>query len=434
MAQKFSLNPIADGDYSADWGNDSNVNLPYSGENIQKFIKDELRKKYEQSDVEREVANQISDVVFGKGNSNVVTGISGNSSAINYTYRKFDGSAVTEGTGTIDISKVDVNDRFIAVTSQLSSNYINVGGECTLFYGFAITDTCPYFYFSDLIVGETTCDGKKKMYEYMDEIRPVHVMQLPQETESADSFSLWRNEVVRLKERIEKELNVTITDEDLKRAIASRNEERQAIKDFYELSKLSPPPMTGLELLTVLYGTTFKTDQREKIDSLKAITKNLKDEYDSGVRKVKDDAPRILVTGCPIGGATEKVIKLIEEAGAVVVCYENCTGVKGNDELVDETIEPYDAIARKYLNVACSCMSPNDKRIELLDRLVDEYKADGVIDIILQACHTYNVETFRIKNFINDEKDKPYMSVETDYSQSDIGQLRTRISAFIEML
>ena len=301
-------------------------------------------------------------------------------------------------------------------------------------YGFAKTDTCPYFYFSDLIVGETTCDGKKKMYEYMDEIRPVHVMQLPQEIESDDSFNLWRNEIIRLKERIEKELDVTITEEDLKRAIKSRNEERQAIKDFYELSKLTPPPMTGLELLTVLYGVTFKTDQAEKIQSLKDITKSIKDEYDNGVRKVSEDAPRILITGCPIGGATEKVIKLIEEAGAVVVAYENCTGIKGNDELVDETIDPLDALAKKYLNVACSCMSPNDKRIDLLDRLVDEYQADGVIDIILQACHTYNVETLRIKNFINDEKDRPYMSVETDYSQSDVGQLKTRISAFVEML
>ena len=301
-------------------------------------------------------------------------------------------------------------------------------------YGFAITDTCPYFYFSDLIVGETTCDGKKKMYEYMDEIRPVHVMQLPQITTGDDATTMWKNEIIRLKERIEKELNVTITDEQVKTAITSRNDERKAIKEFYELSKLTPPPMTGLELLKVLYGATFMTDQSEKIKSIKDITKSIKDEYDNGVRKVKDDAPRILITGCPIGGATEKVIKLIEEAGAVVVCYENCTGVKANDELVDETIDPYDALTKKYLNIACSCMSPNDKRIELLDRLVDEYQADGVIDIILQACHTYNVETFRIKNFINGEKDKPYMSLETDYSQSDIGQLRTRISAFIEML
>ena len=79
-------------------------------------------------------------------------------------------------------------------------------------------------------------------------------------------------------------------------------------------------------------------------------------------------------------------------------------------------------------------MSPNDGRLELLGNLVDEYKVDGVIDMVLQACHTYNVETFRVKNFVNGKKDIPYMSLETDYSQSDVGQLQTRISAFVEML
>ena len=29
-------------------------------------------------------------------------------------------------------------------------------------YGYAISDRCPYFHFADLVVGETTCDGKKK--------------------------------------------------------------------------------------------------------------------------------------------------------------------------------------------------------------------------------------------------------------------------------
>ena len=46
-------------------------------------------------------------------------------------------------------------------------------------YGFAIEDKCPLFHFSDLVIGETTCDGKKKMYEMMMEFKPVHVMELP---------------------------------------------------------------------------------------------------------------------------------------------------------------------------------------------------------------------------------------------------------------
>lgn len=42
-------------------------------------------------------------------------------------------------------------------------------------YGFAKTDTCPYFYFSDFIVGETTCDGKKKMFELLNELKETYV-------------------------------------------------------------------------------------------------------------------------------------------------------------------------------------------------------------------------------------------------------------------
>lgn len=89
---------------------------------------------------------------------------------------------------------------------------------------------------------------------------------------------------------------------------------------------------------------------------------------------------------------------------------------------------------RRYLNIGCSVMTPNPNRLELLGRLIDEYKVDGVVEMGLQACHTYNVEAFGIRKFVNEEKGIPYINVETDYSQSDIGQLNTRIAAFIEML
>ena len=72
--------------------------------------------------------------------------------------------------------------------------------------------------------------------------------------------------------------------------------------------------------------------------------------------------------------------------------------------------------------------------LELLGRLIDEYKVDGVLEMTLQACHTYNVESLAIRRFVNDEKGLPYINVETDYSQNDVGQLNTRIAAFLEML
>lgn len=301
-------------------------------------------------------------------------------------------------------------------------------------YGFAITDKCPYFYFSDMLIGETTCDGKKKMYEYLGEIKPMHVMQLPNTSKWEDAFHLWMREMYRLKVRLEDEFDVEIKEEDLKAAIKLRNRERTALREFYELGKLDPPPISGLEMLKVLYGASFKMDKEEQIRDLNKITLELSDNHENGITKVSKKAKRILITGCPIGGATEKVVKLIEENGGVVVCFENCSGVKGNYVLVDEEKEPMEALTEKYLSVPCSCMSPNNDRLKLISTLIDEYKADGVIDVILQACHTYNVESYSVKKHVTENNGKPYISLETDYSQTDVEQLKTRIAAFIEML
>ncbi|QXE17434.1 double-cubane-cluster-containing anaerobic reductase [Clostridium sp. 001] len=301
-------------------------------------------------------------------------------------------------------------------------------------YGFAITDKCPYFYFSDLIVGETTCDGKKKMYEYLGKLKNVHVMHLPQMPDDADSYKLWKDELIKLKEKLEKEFNITITDEKLKNSIKLRNRERKALKEFYELGKMCPPPITGIELLKILNGSSFKWDKEALINDLHNTTVKIKYAYDKGERKVSQNAKRILITGCPMGEATEKVVHAIEDNGGVVVCYEDCTGVKEISKLVDETKDPIDAIAEKYLKIGCACMTPNNNRTNLLSELINDYKIDGVVDVILQSCHPYSVESYGIKKFVNEEKKVPYMAIETDYSKTDVGQIKTRVAAFVEML
>ena len=300
-------------------------------------------------------------------------------------------------------------------------------------YGFAATKKCPFFYFSDLVVGETTCDGKKKMYEYLGQFKDVFTMELPNR-QTKDGLTLWKNEIIRFKEYLEQKFHVAITEEQIRNAVKIQNEGRVALKRLYELMRLDPAPMTGQELFSVLYGSTFKPDRSKIPGEVNAIADRVEKEYAEG--KMLEKKPRILVTGCPIGGATEKVIKAIEDnGGGVVVTFENCGGAKSVDRLVEEDAEDiYEAIAKRYLSIGCSVMTPNPNRIELLGRLIDEYQVDGVVEMILQACHTYNVESLGIRRFVNDEKHKPYISVETDYSQADIGQLNTRIAAFIEML
>ncbi|MGM9638672.1 MAG: double-cubane-cluster-containing anaerobic reductase [Butyricicoccaceae bacterium] len=298
-------------------------------------------------------------------------------------------------------------------------------------YGFAKTDKCPYFYFSDLIVGETTCDGKKKMYEMLGEFKNVHVIELPNR-QSENGIALFRSELIRFKEVLEEQFETTITEDQIRHAIHVYNEQRKALKEFYGLQKMDPPPRGGLEIHRTLDGVQFRFDIEETTELVRQMTQKIKDEYDPEKYRGRK---RILVTGSPIGVSMRKVVEAIESNGGVVVCYENCGGARSVDELVDEdNPDVYDALARRYINIPCSCMSPNPGRIKLMDRLLDEYKVDGVIEVVLQACHTFNVESYKIKKFVTEERNIPYMFMETDYSDADAGQVNTRIGAFIEML
>ena len=299
-------------------------------------------------------------------------------------------------------------------------------------YGFAKTDKCPYFYFSDLIVGETTCDGKKKMYELMSQFKDVYVMQLPQ-SQDERGRKFWRESCLELKRKLEEKFGTVITDEAVRQAVHTENGVRRALKRFYGVMKHDPAPITGLELFRVLYGSTFKLDRSGLADELNALTDKIEAEYAAGKRL--DKKPRILITGCPMGGATEKVIEAIENNGGVVVTYENCSGAKAIErEVKEDTDDIYGAIADRYLGIGCSVMTPNNNRFKLLDEMIDEYKVDGVVEMVLQACHTYSVESKSVRRFVTHDKEIPYIYIETDYSKTDVGQLNTRLAAFVEML
>ena len=298
-------------------------------------------------------------------------------------------------------------------------------------YGFAVSDKCPFFYFSDVVVGETTCDGKKKMYELMKDFKNVYIMELPN-TQNAEALKLWKSEIIRFKEYLEETFNVEITEEKLRHAVHVANEGRLALRKFYELMKNDPAPMNGSDLFGVLYGSQFKFDREKMPAEIDALREKIEKEYAEGEKPARKK--RILLTGCPSSGAPMKVVKSIEANGGNVVCYENCGGAKSVDRLIDENADDiYQAIAERYLAIGCSVMTPNPNRYELLGRLLEEYQIEGVVEMTLQACHTYNIEAKSIEKFVN-SKGIPYMHVETDYSQTDVGQLDTRIAAFLEMI
>jgi len=301
-------------------------------------------------------------------------------------------------------------------------------------YGFALTQKCPYTYFSDIIIGETTCDGKKKMYELLGELKDVHVMQLPQGIDRPYAKRMWVSELRYLIELLEKKFGVTITDDGIREACRERNRQRQARMRLMELQKQVPPPAYSRNLFQVMDGSNYSFDQKTSTESVENMARGIQDAYERGERPVPLSDKRILVTGCPVGGVLDKTIGVIESNGGVVVCMENCGGVKPARLMIDtEREDIIDAIAERYLDIGCAVMSPNNRRMELIPQLVEEFRVEGIVDIMLQTCHPYSVERYQIKKLAK-ELGIPYMSVETDYSQSDKGQLATRLTAFIEMI
>ena len=302
-------------------------------------------------------------------------------------------------------------------------------------YGFAITDKCPYFFFSDVLLAETTCDGKKKMYELMSKIKPMHVMNLPQTSEGEDSLEMWKKEMVKFKAFLEEEFNVEITDEKLRDAIKLMNKERSVMKRLHELNSHKPAPLSGMDMMLSQWLKGFNVDRETGIELIERLIAEVEEQMEKGIYAFDKSAPRILLTGCPVGvGGADKVLRALEEAGASVVALENCTGYKGLDVLVDEEKDAITALAEKYLSTPCSCMTPNNKRLDLIRRLAEKYDVDGVVDLTWQACHTYNVESFTVKKFVQEELNLPFIQIETDYSDSDTGQVKTRVEAFLETI
>jgi benzoyl-CoA reductase/2-hydroxyglutaryl-CoA dehydratase subunit BcrC/BadD/HgdB len=301
-------------------------------------------------------------------------------------------------------------------------------------YGFAFTDQCPYTYFSDVIVGETTCDGKKKMYELLDDIKSTYVLHLPNGQLREHEKDSWYEEVKALKEKLEQMYGVTITDDNLRQAVHNRNLYRKALLDLFELQTTEPAAMTSVELMSTLQAGTFAMDVVAQAEKIEALVAERRQQQAEGKSAVPAGAKRIVLSGCPAGGLINKVGKTIDQNGGVIVCLDSCMGERTNSMMIDEDApDILRAIADRYLQINCSVMTPNSGRMENTLAMVEKYHADGVVDAVLQACHTFNLESVRMSQAM-EERGIPYMKLETDYSDGDLGQVSTRLSAFIEMI
>ena len=300
-------------------------------------------------------------------------------------------------------------------------------------YGHAVEKSCPYFNSCDYLLADSTCDGKKKMFELLSRIKPLHLLHLPQTSLNAESLDYWKNELYKMKSIVENLTGNIITDDLLGEQIRLYNRYRKAVLSVYELNKGDMPLIYGSEIDAIIGATGFDCNIEERIKEIEAAVKIISQRADDPefLEGIKN-RPRIVLTGCPT--TNKKVFDLLEECGAVIAAMENCGGQKTASLMVDETGDPMTALAERYLAIPCPCMTPNNTRLELIGELVKEYHADGVLELTWQGCHTYNVEAYQVKEYVSEICGKPYIQIETDYSKNDSSQIKTRIEAFLELV
>ncbi len=303
-------------------------------------------------------------------------------------------------------------------------------------FGFKLGKVCPYLESADMIVGENTCDGKKKAYETLNTlVENLYVMDLPQ-VKSHQGKAMLKAEYDRFKDAMEKLTGVSISADSLKKAIQTVNAKRSAIQRLFSLRKATPVPISGLDAL--LASQVFFYDNPARFtDSVNKICDELEKRVELKQGVVPENTPRILLSGCPMAVPNWKLPWIVETSGGVIVGEESCVGERGTRNLTDESGETLeemmDAIVERYFKVDCAIFTPNPDRLNHITEMLETYNADGVIHYSLQFCQPYLMESMPVEKAL-EEKNIPTLRIETDYSMEDVGQLKTRVEAFVEQL
>jgi benzoyl-CoA reductase/2-hydroxyglutaryl-CoA dehydratase subunit BcrC/BadD/HgdB len=308
--------------------------------------------------------------------------------------------------------------------------------------GAKMISSSPYLELSDALISVTTCDGMTKLGEILSDSKPVWTMPIPRVKDSAQAMRFWREELLTVKGQIEALTGNKITGKKLKAAIELTQKATKAFRRLQEIRKGAPVIM-GRDAMLV--NQTYMWDD---ITRWTEKTEALCDELEKMAREKNwacpPDTPRVMVTGTPmIWPDNWKVPTLIEEAKpqGVLIADELCSSERllydpvGVDEWSMDDM--FKAISERYLMAStCPCFTSkdgNEDRINWLLTKVKDWNINGVIYYVVRGCMLYAMEYTRVKRVL-DHLNIPMYYLDTDYTREDVGQLKTRVEAFLEML
>ena len=304
--------------------------------------------------------------------------------------------------------------------------------------GAKMLELSPYLRLCDVLVCPSSCGMKAKLGEILEDFATIWRLEVPSYKDGSSTKRMWLDQINDFKRDLEKLTGRKITRETLRRSIESAQDARAIFRRLGELRKSKTTPISGRDAMLVTQAIWYDDLERWK-EKTKQLCSELEKRIEDRVNLGYSEGPRIMLAGSPIIWPNWKLPNLIEDSGAVIVCDELCSGdhgVLGDSVNVDEWTmkDMLAAIADRYLQpVTCPCFTPNDKRVDKIARMVKDFGVDGVVYHQLRGCYVHKIEFSRVTTALKNLR-VPVLGIETDYTHEDLGQMRTRIEAFLEMI
>lgn len=282
--------------------------------------------------------------------------------------------------------------------------------------------------FLDGVVIANVSDAHRRLYDaWRAGVNSMNVFFLDV-PKGADSLrvKVFRLALSSLVRDIERAFGVKITADGLQSAIRLCNETRLLLRRLNETRREDAPPLSGKEFFEVVAWS--QTHDKPTVNE--ALRKCLGEL--EGVKKRGAGGPRIMVMGSLM--ASSELVSLIERLGARVVCEDLCVGMQYFSSLVDEDpAELLDALARRYLAIPTARMVDTESRWDYLLRMAEDFRVDGIIYFALKFDDIYLFEYPHIRNKFQ-KAGYPVLFIEAENFLTSLGQIETRVQAFVEML